>query len=180
MNEFVRDDRWQRIKRDNLLQPYYRNICEDGRFVFLDKGKLADRIQREEAIDTILQLRNNGVLGIEEKLVRWPGYKYLSYTFETKSCTVEGREKQGWMYYSTCDYLLYGFVQEDNASIVAHLIPFPKLKAWFFEDNRYLGYRAFVTDQLNHTETRVVPIADVWGAIPGCKEVIITEANNGK
>lgn len=179
MNEFIRDDNWQRIQRNKILKPYYKKICDEGRFVFLDKGKLADRLQREEAIDTVLQTRNNGVLGIEEKLVRYPGYKYTAYTLETMSCTVQGREKEGWMYYSTCDYLLYGFIQEDSSCIDAHLIPFPKLQTWFFEDNRYLSYRPFITDQINHTETRVVPIKDVWAAIPDCKEVFIREESNG-
>lgn len=178
MNVFIKDNNWQRTYRDNILKPYYKKISKDGRFLFLDKGKLAEHLQREKAIDTIIQLNNGGVLGIEEKIVRWPGYKYTSYTFETMSCTVTGREKLGWMHYSICDYLMYGFVQEDNTRIVAHFIPFPKLQEWFFEDERYLNYRPFVTKQINHTETRIVPISDVWNAIPECKEILINEESN--
>lgn len=175
MNNFYLDDQWQRQLRDKTLAPYYRNICKDGRFVFLDKGKLATKLQREFAIDTILQGKRNSVFGIEEKIVRWPGYEYTAYTFETMSCTVSGHEKKGWMYYSTCDYLLYCFVQSDFSSMIAHLIPFQKLQAWFFENDRYLNYKSSFTNQINRTETKIVPFADVWNAIPECKKLQISE-----
>jgi len=179
MNNFYADDNWQRQVRNRTLAPYYKNISNDGRFVFLDKGKLATRLQREFAIDTVLQGKGNSVFGIEEKIVRWPGYKYTAYTLETMSCTVTGHEKKGWMHYSTCDYLLYCFVQADSKSIIAHLIPFPKLQTWFFEEDKYLAYRSNITDQNNHTETKIVPIKDVWSAIQECKELHISEASNG-
>lgn len=175
MNAFIKDNAWQKDIRDRILEPYYKRISHKGRFVFVDKGKLADKLQREMAIDTIIQLRNNGVLGIEEKIVRWPGYVYPNYTLETWSCTVPGREKKGWMHYATCDYLFYCFVQEDNASIDIHAIPFMKLQEWFFDNNRFENYHSFVTGQINKTETKIVPINHVWGAIPECKSIYITE-----
>lgn len=178
MNDFYTDDSWQRQIRDKTLAPYYKNISNDGRFVFLDKGKLATKLQREFAIDSILQGKRNSVVGIEEKIVRWPGYKYTSYTLETMSCTVSGHEKQGWMYYSTCDYLLYCFMQADSISIVAHLIPFQKLQKWFFDGDRYKPYRSSFTNQINRTETKIVPIEDVWNAIPECKELNIKEVRD--
>lgn len=179
MNNFYVDDSWQRQIRNKALAPYYKNISDEGRFVFLDKGKLATRLQREFAIDTILQGKGNSVFGIEEKIVRWPGYSYKAYTLETMSCTVPGREKRGWMHYSTCDYLLYCFVQADSTSIIAHLIPFPKLQTWFFENDRYETYKSSFTNQINRTETKIVPIEDVWSAIPECKELHISEAIYG-
>lgn len=179
MNNFYADDNWQRQVRNRTLAPYYKNISHDGRFVFLDKGKLATRLQREFAIDTIIQGKGNSVVGIEEKIVRWPGYSYSAYTLEVMSCTVPGREKKGWMYYSTCDYLLYCFVQSDLVSINAHLIPFKKLQDWFFDGDRYTYYRSSFTEQINRTETKIVPIDDVWNAIPECRELHITEVENG-
>lgn len=179
MNAFYVDDNWQREVRNKTLAPYYRNISNEGRFVFLDKGELSTRLQREFAIDTIIQGKGNSVVGIEEKIVRWPGYKYTAYTLETMSCTVPGREKKGWMHYSTCDYLLYCFVQSDSISMKAHLIPFQKLQRWFFEEDRYTTYRSNITNQINRTETKIVPIDDVWTAIPECKELHITEGIYG-
>lgn len=175
MNEFMRDDNWQREIRNKVLKPYYERISQDSRFVFCDKGKLATKLQREMAIDTIIQLKNNGILSIEEKIVKWPGYKYQYYTLETWSCTNPGMERKGWMYYATCDYLLYCFVQEDESSLDVHAIPFPELQKWFFENDRYKNYHAFRTDQMNHTETRLVPISEVWDAIPECKSIYVSE-----
>lgn len=180
MNNFYADDTWQRKIRDKTLAPYYSHISKDGRFVFLDKGKLATKLQREFAIDSILQGKGNSAVGIEEKIVRWPGYKYTSYTLETMSCTIPGREKQGWMYYSTCDYLLYCFLQADSISMIAHLIPFQKLQNWFFEGDRYKSYRSSFTNQINRTETKIVPIDDVWGIIPECKELNIKGVDDGQ
>jgi hypothetical protein len=175
MNKFIKDDSWQKKIRNKILQPYYKKISYNQRFVFVDKGILADKLQREMAIDTIIQLKNNGILGIEEKIVRWPGYEYQNYTLETWSCTVAGLEKQGWMYYATCDYLFYCFVQNGDDSLYIHVIPFSKLQNWFFEHNRFENYRSFITDQVNKTETKIVPIKDVWDAIPECKSIYVTQ-----
>jgi len=64
MNNFTTDDNWQREVRNNILAPYYKSVSHESRFVFLDKGKLADKLQREFAIDTIIQGKNNAVFGI--------------------------------------------------------------------------------------------------------------------
>jgi hypothetical protein len=173
MNKFERDDSWQKKIRDRILEPYYASISHNKRFVFVDKGKLADKIQKEMAIDTIIQLKNNGVLGIEEKIVRWPGYEYQNYTLEIMSCTTPGHEKKGWMYYATCDYLFYCFVQEGENSLYIHIIPFDKLKTWFFENDRFKNYKSFFTKQINRTETKIVPIRDVWNAIPECRKILV-------
>ena len=90
MNEFIQDNSWQIKIRNRILEPYYESISHNKRFIFVDKGKLAEKLQREMAIDTIIQLKNNRVLGIEEKIVRWPGYKYQNYTLEIMSCTMPG------------------------------------------------------------------------------------------
>jgi len=174
MNEFIKCDNWQKEIRDRILKPWYKKISHEERFIFCDKGNLATILQKEMAIDTIIQLKNNGILAIEEKIVKWPGYKYQNYTLETWSCTNTGMEHKGWMYYATCDYLFYCFLQEDNESLVVHSIPFKELQQWFFKDNKFESYYAFRTEQINHTETRIVPIVDVWDAIPKCKLAYIT------
>ncbi len=179
MNKFERDDNWQRKIRDKILAPYYARVSYNGRYVLVDKGNLAEKLQREMAIDTIIQLKNNGVLGIEEKIRRWPGYEYQDYALEVMSCTIPGREKKGWMYYATCDYLFYCFVQEDENSLILHSIPFNKLKAWFFDNNRFEKYKSLFTKQVNRTEFKIVPIEDVWRAIPGCRKIFIKAQTEG-
>lgn len=172
---FYSENRWQKSIRDKVLKPYYQKISHEGRFVFSDKGKLSTILQREMAIDTIVQSKENSLLSIEEKIVRWPGYIYEAYVFETWSCTNPGMERQGWMHYAECDCLLYCFIQADLRSLWIHSIPFKKLQDWFFSNDQYKNYRIFRTQQLNHTETRIVPITDVWDAIPGCETMFVNE-----
>lgn len=168
MNIFEKDDSFQRDIRNKLLKPFYQEKTHESRFVFCDKGKLADILQRELSVDTIMQLPENRIYGVEEKIVRWPGYNYDRYTLEIMSCTVPGREKQGWMHYSKADLLLYCFVQKDG-SLEAHAIPFQKLKKWFFENDNYKKYTSTLTNQINKTECKKVPIADVFKFVHGCK-----------
>jgi hypothetical protein len=168
MNAFTNDNKFQLAKRESLLKPFYQKKAHEGRFVFADKGKLADILQKEMAVDTILQVqgKENKIVSIEEKIVRWPGYRYENYTLEIMSCTVQGREKQGWMHYAKCDVLLYCFVQADE-SMEAHAIPFPKLQKWFFENIE--KYKSTITQQINRTECKLVPIADIFANVDGCK-----------
>lgn len=169
MSEFQKDDSWQRGIRDRLLKPFYHAHSFENRYVFADKGKLADVLQREMAVDTVLQAKQNALYSIEEKIVRWPGRYYTAFALETWSCTVPGRERQGWMYTAQCDYLFYCFVQEDEKSCISYLIPFGKLKDWFFENDRYLQFATTITEQINKTQCRVVPIEIVTNAISEVK-----------
>lgn len=166
MSDFIKDNDWQRGLRDGLLKPFYQNSAYEGRFVFCDKGSLADIVQREMAIDTIFQDKENKILGIEEKIVRWTGREYTAFTLETMSCTVAGREKKGWMYYAKCDILLYCFEQEDK-TLKAYAIPFPKLQTWFFESLN--KFHTTTTKQINHTECKIVSIKDVMSNVHGVK-----------
>lgn len=171
-NPFAQDNDWQLNIRDRILYPFYKGKAHDGRFVFADKGSLADMLQREMAVDTIMQTGGNAITTIEEKIVRWPGYEYKNYTLEIMSCTVPGREKLGWMHYAKCDILLYCFMQADG-SAVAHAIPFRKLWTWFFGNDLYLKYKSTTTEQINKTECKIVPIKHVWDNVPGCKKFTI-------
>jgi hypothetical protein len=170
MSTFFSDNNWQRKIRDGLLKPFYQKFSQEGRFVFADKGEFATLIQKELAVDTIVQGRDNTALAIEEKIVRWKGRRYSAYTLETMTCTVPGRERKGWMHYAKCDYLLYCFEQEDG-SVEAHMIPFAPLQKWFFANVD--RYRSTVTEQINKTECKIVSIADVWENVKGCKSYTI-------
>lgn len=167
MNDFINDDAWQKDFRNRVLKPFYKQHSFESRFVFADKGKLADKLQREMAVDTVLQREQNALVSLEEKIVRWKGKVYTAFTLETWSCTTEGREKKGWMYTAQCDYLFYCFVQEGEKSCIAHLIPFTKLRDWFFDNDRYLKFPKHKTEQINQTECRIVDIELVKKAIPG-------------
>ena len=100
---------------------------------------------------------------IEEKIVRWPGYRYADFCLETQSCTVPGHELPGWMFYGEADYLLYCF-QLDDGALDAWLIDFPKLYEWFWP--RESTYPVFQMKTRNRTRGRKVPVADVHRSVP--------------
>lgn len=162
MNDFRRDDRWQKGIRDSILIPqFYRKCAADGRYVLLDKGRLADLLQRRMAVDTLVQGKEGGVVAIEEKIVRWPrsGRPYTAFCLETHSCTRPGHESDGWMVYGEADYLLYGFVQA-NGGMIAYLIDFPELCEWFWPNIN--SFNVFQMEHtLNRTRGRLVDIEDV-------------------
>lgn len=178
MNVFWRDDMWQRTIRDRLLAPgFYGSYALDGRYVFIDKGKLATRMQREFAVDTIVQGKNGTAVCIEEKIVRWPKCRdepYSAFTLETRSCTVVGREKDGWMKYGQADYLLYCFANKLENALHCYLIDFPALKEWFWPIHEQ--WPATVTEQINRTECRVVPIAEVESNVPCWPRLVTGDA----
>lgn len=169
-DHFRTDNEWQKTVRDNTLVPFYYTEAQDGRFVFADKGAFSDKLQRELSVDTLMQKSDGELLAIEEKIVRWPGYRYTAFTLETWSCTVKGRERKGWMYSAACDVLLYCFVQENGLDVLAYAIPFKQLQTWFFAGDRYKAYFPTKTEQINQTECRIVPIRDVLAAVPSTKK----------
>ena len=155
---FVNDLKFAEKYRQRLKE-FYSIKAKDGRYVFINKesGTLGKDLQNK-AVDTILQLTDDREIYIEEKIVRWKGKKYTAFTLETDSCTVPKREKEGWMKYGEFDYLLYGFVQE-NDSIELYTIPFKKLKNWFW--NNIEKFPITETEQINKTRCRIVDIKKV-------------------
>src|SRR3990167_9639384 len=134
MSQFKQDLNYSETQREKLKE-FYRVKAYDGRFVFINKNKLLSKWLQENAVDTIMQISDSDEVYIEEKIVRWKGKKYEATTLETMSCTIPGREKDGWMKFSRADILAYGFEQE-NGDIELYLISFPKLKEWFWRNWR--------------------------------------------
>jgi hypothetical protein len=165
VNDFQRDDEWQRQQRDAILCPnFYKKYATDGRYVVIDKGALATILQKRYAVDTIIQGKNGSAIFIEEKIVRWPGYPYSKFFLETKSCTVPGHESPGWMFYGQADYLLYCF-QCDNDDLDCWLVDFPKLHEWFWpRENTFLYSQ--LQNTINKTAGRLVPVKDVHRSVP--------------
>jgi len=156
--QFIEDLRFAEKYRQKL-KSFYAIKAFEGRYVFINKesGAIGKELQNKN-IDTIMQITDNKEIYIEEKIVRWKGKKYDAFTLETDSCTVKGKEKDGWMKYGNFDYLFYGFVQNDD-TIELYVIPFQRLKKWFWEN--YNNYPITITDQINKTMCRIVKIEDV-------------------
>lgn len=160
MNDFRRDDVGQREVRDAVLVPFlYKKISMDGRFVCCDKGRFADLLQRRSDVDTIVE-RDDGIVAVEEKIVRWNNKAYTALALETDSCTVEGHESPGWMYYCEADKLLWAMCQVDG-TVNYHVFDFPKLQKAFWEkmveDPGY--FYAHREKHRNRTECRLVDIS---------------------
>ena len=167
MSDFIIDDQWQLEMRSKILVPHLYDVLYPARYELL-RG---DHPMQARGIDTLIDGGERQIT-IEEKIVRWPFDKetkqkadrpYTAFTLETMSCTVEGREKQGWMHYSEADYLLYCFAHPKSEVVLdCYMIDMKRLRSWFFgvESN----YASTVTEQVNRTLCRVVPIKDVIGA----------------
>lgn len=163
MNDFATDDLWQKRIRDTILAPaFYARYSNQGRYVFIDKGRLASILQKRFAVDTIVQGRSGGAVCVEEKIVRWPGRVYDAMTLETESCTVEGHESPGWMTYGEADYLLYCF-ESESGGLRCYFIDFPELKKWFWP--RESTFPTFQMQQRNRTRGRVVKIASIQAGV---------------
>jgi hypothetical protein len=167
MNDFDRDNKWQREQRDSILIPgFYEKFSTDGRYVLIDKGRFATILQKRLSVDTIVQSKGGRAVAIEEKIVRWPGYSYKNFTLETDSCTRPGRESEGWMHHCEADYLLYCF-QQEAGFLECHLLDFQKLKAWFWP--LVDSFKTFgPLDTLNASAGRQVPIEDARKAAGRC------------
>ena len=158
--ETFRKDLFYSQKMRGKLKPFYEWKSFEGRFIFINKesAEISSILQKRLAVDTILALSDYKEIYIEEKIVRWPGYKYTAFVLEVQSCSVAGKESPGWMEYGLADYLAYGFEQEDG-QIELYLIPFKKLKNWFWKN--CISYSETKTTQLNQTVCKIVPIKDV-------------------
>src|SRR5215471_19111726 len=102
MNDFNSDNQWQLEQRDSILKPLFYDWHFHDRYKFCDDM----RDYQERGIDTIITSGIGKTIHVEEKIVR---KQHTAFALETKSCTVEGHEKSGWMFYSEADRLLYCF-----------------------------------------------------------------------
>lgn len=155
MNDFVPDDLYQRQKRDQILKPKLYDRWWHGLYHFCDDA--ADMDYQKRGIDTVVSTMQ-GVVTIEEKIVR---NTYDAFALETRSCTVPGYEKPGWMFYCEAARLLYCFPL-GSAGLECWWMDMPALQAWFWPIET--SFRPFQMSSKNMTSGRVVPIATIINA----------------
>lgn len=156
MKQWERSDMWQRGLRNRFLVPVYKQWCDEGRYVFIQKSDCSTLLQKRYALDTILQVHDRSVC-LEEKIVRQP---WPFFFFETDSCTLPERESEGWMQYIQADAVLYAFFREAEQVLDTYVIEqFQEVKMWFWQV--YTRYREHTMPTENRTRGRLVPIEDV-------------------
>jgi len=145
-----------------LLNGFYESVAKEGKFVPLERSPGSIWIQRNAHVDCILSSRRGGSVTIEEKIVRWPGYKYSAMTLETHSNLERTQEDDigdGWMKTSTADILLCAF-EGPEGGLTVWAFDLPMLREWFFAN--FENYPiADTSNRYYTTRCRVVPMAHV-------------------
>jgi hypothetical protein len=152
-DQFDKDNDWQLSIRDEILKPEFYEKRYPGNYEFI---AYTDP-RAAGGCDTIAAGKT-----IDEKIVRWPksDQEYTALAIEILSCTVEGRERAGWIYTNRVDYLLYCMANKDQSVLTCYLIDCPQLQKWFVKEDQD-QWPVWRSDQINVTACRVVPIEQV-------------------
>jgi len=158
-------DEWQRGLRNRILEPgFYRRFYSN--FVFLDGDDGCVReIQNRIKVDTLATNAAQRAIGVEEKIVRWPGYAYEAFALETVGCDLPGLERPGWMVASLADYLLFCFASEDENALDCYLMNFPALREWFMPLAETFPMFLPKEGARSRSQGRIVPIKRVEAAV---------------
>jgi hypothetical protein len=173
MNEFQRDDAWQRGMRDRILVPCYYQRHFRG-YVLADVGERAKFLQML-GVDTIAEQHDGTLRFIDEKIVRWPesGRPYTAFCMETESCTKLGFEPPGLMNKPQTEipHLLYCFSDETETALDCYSIPFAPLREFFFQHiGQFPTFGPLKT--INASAGRIVQIERVLDSIRGCEHFL--------
>jgi hypothetical protein len=159
-DDFSTDDEWQRAKRDAVLVPHFYR-----RFFWMRYQFVSDLDVQKSGVDTLI-FGSGDPVKVDEKIVRWPEKKnepHTAFALETISCTVSGREKMGWMFYSEADRLLYCF--DTPKFLDCWWLDFKCLCEWFWP--REQNFPPFLMKHtINKTRGRVVDIGAVVRDVP--------------
>jgi hypothetical protein len=169
-NTFDIKNAWQVRQRDMILKPFFYDRYFPDRYRFLDNN---DPTQRY--VDTLVETPG-GQKTVEEKIVHWPTdgtTGYTAFALETWTCTVPGYERQGWMYTSVADILIYAFsTPKSEVGLNVYVMDMQALKKWFWETGEEM-WPITRTNERNRTECRVVPVNDVIGGGVKTKRYLI-------
>lgn len=153
LGRFGAADAWQRAMRDRWLPPLYRQLLASWEF------KDDRECQVGIGIDTIGIDRDGVVVGIEEKIVQWPGYRYTALSIETE----DQRGKPVWARTSEADWLVWVFELAPGAGFEANVFDWQRLKAWFWaHEESFKRYGPLKVPP--YTSGRVVPLEAIAAA----------------
>lgn len=171
VNDFYTDDAWQKTMRERFFVPHYRETF--AAFGFLDGDREFDRAMQKHGIDTIVLSHVGATHTIEEKIARYKGKVYDAIAVETRSCTLPGMEKDGWIITAKAEFLLYG-IETAEGDLDTLLVDMNQLKSWFAEN--YQNYPPHVMPDKNRSECRIVKINDIMAGVPKCRRFLLKAA----
>jgi hypothetical protein len=157
LKNFYDDKNFTERARALLVRDLYPNMAWNGQFVSLAQSDGSQHLQRNAHIDAVIQTGEGVSITVEEKIAR---RKYDCFAIETHSHLPK---KDGWIFTSTADLLIYVFTLRDG--LECWLMSLPALRQWFTPRQHNFAV-ARVQNGINGTriydsECRIVPIADV-------------------
>jgi len=166
---FEKDHAFTERARRLLDRDYYPGKAYMGRFVYVGGNSGGSQaIQRIAHADVVVQHAPGISHVYEEKIVR---AKYAAFTLETHSnferWGSEGAtltRKDGWIFTSEADYLLYAFTIEGGLEVWS--LPMVRLREWFVPRETHFPFADVSNvDRSGRvaytTRCRVVPIKDI-------------------
>jgi len=157
--DFQNDLRFTEQARSLIVRDLYPKLTKGRGFVSVNGSAGSLWLQKNAHIDAVLQVAPNRSVTVEEKIVR---QKYSAFTIETHS-VLESGERNGWIYASTADWLLYAFCVPGG--LECWFMALPSLREWFaLHETRYRHcdtLNRFLNGTMYHTRCRIVPIRDI-------------------
>ena len=162
--------------KDIMLKPYFSRLAFEGRFILTN----SEMLQKRLGIDAIIQIGNDfNEISIDTKHIAGD---YNRLFIEEMSCSVEGREKEGWgirkkglpdyiMHVlhpacngcthrgETCMMCNYSF--EKHTAPRAYITSTSKLQQWYLpkmQNGEIERYKLYTSTQINKTTGRNIPI----------------------
>jgi hypothetical protein len=175
VTDFDSDKAWTEQARRLIERDLYPALAWEGRFVYLARSAGSEYLQRVAHIDVVVQTGPGVSITVEEKIVR---RKYAALAVETHS-RVESGERDGWIYTSTADTLIYAFGVQGG--LECWIMSLPALRQWFEPREHDFAERQVMNGRDGkvwyHTRCRLVPLRDIpiqrtlrqlwWNEYPG-------------
>jgi hypothetical protein len=152
--DFTQDKKFTERARELLVRDLYPNLAWNGQFVSLAKSDGSQVLQRQAHIDVVVQTGPECSITVEEKIVR---KKYDAFAIETHSHLPE---RDGWIFTSTADMLIYVFSLPGG--LECWIMSMPSLRQWFTRHEKNFPM-ARTKNGINGSEVyesqcRIVPI----------------------
>ena len=151
-----------------------------GSYWFAQGADDGTRSLQQHGIDALVQKDGNWAW-YENKIVHFPeqlSEPFHAFCFETLSCSISGRETNGWMHTCRADALTYAYEQKWEDLPVFYDVyviqDMQKLKKWFWQLD-LTRYRIHTEAEQNRGRSVLIPIVEVLDAFPDTARYLVFE-----